>query len=282
MRPITYMEISTVLAILLSPTPALTQVCSDGANPTYTLYNYLDGGLVVHIAKIDRGTNVDLENSFWKDHDWSYQIRPATCVGRKFGKDCDAERQRFIQYFWDQQNSNWRNDTTGYLQASKAKCGLNGSTTRDLWVDANSSASKYACQLDNFNNHQLVEAEVSVSNSNHLDERKDLGNLLDQMSLSARQSIPCYEPSATVSLCGHDVLMYGFVVSDNNHACGKPEVHPVHAIVVETLAPGLYSRSYSASYSVYLFSDYGKAAGYGVDLAGDHIAEWWNRDHRRA
>jgi hypothetical protein len=265
--------------LLIVSTPAASQVCSDGAHPSYTQYNYLDGGLVVHVAKIDRGTNVTLENSFWKDHDWSYQIRSASCIGQKFGKDCNTERQRFVAYFWDQQNSDWQSDTVGYLNASRTQCGLVGNTTRDLWIDANSTAYKYACQLDNFTDHQLVEAEVSVSNANYLDERKDLGGLLDQMSFSSSLAVPCYEPTNTRGLCGHDVLMYGMVVSDNNHGCGKPEVHPVHAVVTESVEPGIHTSSYDATYTSYLFADYGKAAGYGVDLSFDHIDEYWNRDH---
>ena len=265
--------LTTVGTILFLPTLAMSQLCTDGANPTYTQYNYLDGGLVIHIAKIDRGNNTSIE-AIWPDHDWSYQIRPASCVGRKFGKDCDSERQRFIGYFWDQQNSNWKGDTVGYLQQSKTKCGLVGSTTRDLWIDANSTALKYACHLDSFGNHQLVEAEVSVSGANYLDERKDLGGLLDRMTFSSTQTLPCYEPSSTGGICGQDVLMYGLVVSDNNHACGKPEVHPVHAVLLDGFDAN--DSRHSANYSIYFFADYGKAAGFGADLAFDHIHEYWN------
>jgi hypothetical protein len=273
---------------LACPRSAHAAVCTDGANPTYTKYNYLDGGLIVHVAKIDRGSSRDLENTFWPDHDWSFQIRPATCTGTKFGRSCDAARGLFTQYFYDQQNGDWKNDASGYFSASRSKCGLTGATTRDLWIDANSSAAKYACHLDNFNNHHLVEGEVSVSNANYVDERNalqtKLGNLLDQLPFSSTQNVPCYEPSNTTGLCGQDVLIYGLVASDNNHACGKPEIHPVHGVVTETAAP-----SYAgASYNVFMFGDYGKAAGYGffgsnIPLVGnvlpiDKIGEYWVRD----
>jgi hypothetical protein len=114
-----------------------------------------------------------------------------------------------------------------------------------------------------------VEGEVQISTRDPDDEAANKSNkaMMDASHLSN-----CHK--AGNGLCGQLALFYGTASGDTNHDDGKPEMHPVRAIVTATnLKPKKTTKP--ITYTVRTFSDYGKAGDGGSgDIAG-RICEWW-------
>src|SRR5207245_247404 len=100
-----------------------------------------------------------------------------------------------------------------------------------------------------------VEAEVQIDDLDPDEEGQDIIDL---------------ETAANLAECGGEglppcssapMLMYGTAVADTVHEGGKPELHPLRALVTANFPDDVVAKSYSFSagnYKVRVFADYGK------------------------
>jgi hypothetical protein len=118
--------------------------------------------------------------------------------------------------------------------------------------------------------HLNVAAEVQVSTDEDDDERDSYPTMLQLANLW--ESDGC-SGTGSGPLCGHTTLMLGTAVSDGAHDGGKPEMHPVRALVT-TDSPSLPAYA-PATYRIRAFADFGKAGDGGGGSIKGHICENW-------
>ena len=248
------------------------------AHAFYNEQGYING-MLVRVVKVNRFSKGG-------DQDWQVKIRPAGCTGTKFGRDCAQSRTHFVNTFWNAgvpswSTKKWREGARDLLDQNSAACGgFKGTTSVDKWADMMSDPQKWKCFPDG---EYQISGEISVS-----DDDDDSGVPLAGLDLTYCAEAEDAKPRG---LCGQDVLIYGMLTVDMAHPqlgiIGKPEVHPIHAIVRE-LEPGAPDCPANASCaSVVAFADYGKASKRGTwlvnepqsgysDSAQGYVQEGWS------
>lgn len=239
-------------------------------------------GLVVSIHEAFRYSGGD------NDQDWNFVIRPidrATCPDGQelFGRDCAQQRQQFIDVFWNAATMDWQFNAAyalaqfgerstliaserhiaDQLAAGAASVDLGPAevlhVAKKMWAAIQLDPAKFAA----FSTLHQVEAEVQIDDQDPDDEGQDILDLEGVANLAN-----C--PDGGGKLCSVPALMYGVAVADTKHEDGKPELHPMRALVTQE---SLFGDS--ASYKVRVFSDYGKASGAGGGSLSGRICENW-------
>jgi hypothetical protein len=126
-----------------------------------------------------------------------------------------------------------------------------------------------------------VTAEVQISRLNQAWEDDYHSEMLQLANLSNCDS------AGAGNLCNQPMLVYGTAVADTNHARGKPELHPIRALVTTSalktvrtkkgkqIKYPISSEGPTTTYRVRVFSDYGKAGDGGSGSSRGRICEFW-------
>jgi hypothetical protein len=255
--------------------PPDCQSIPERGETAYWAHGYIDG-MVVRVYDVSRYSNVG-------DEDWNISLRPAGCIGTKFGRSCDDERRRFFETFWGVTSNGFREQARAFLKEAQRESGLttdgrlesrfdNEPTLREtykLWQDMLLSPEKLKkvlsvsagpVSLYSKPSYLVPEGEVTISDLGPTDEANSNANFISGAGL-----VKCNEIDEVGGLCGQDVLIYGMNTTDHSHSRGKPEIHPIHGIVTEESGPSGNTNERYTEVKIRMFSDYGKTAGKGVN-----------------